>query len=113
MQHAPADGREQGRRVTQAAMDGRAIVEHSAGTEGSTEAYDRGEKLEQYVRLDSLQEVALIVQAVMRVENWRRAGGSWLLRDVAAPDGALHLTALDCSIPLREIYERVELAPER
>ncbi len=79
----------------------------------STEAYDRGEKLEQYFRLDSLQEVALIAQEVIRVEHWSRIGGTWSLRDVDAALTALHLSSLECSIPLREIYERVEFALER
>ncbi len=75
----------------------------------STKAYDRGEKLEQYLRLDSLREIVLMAQDVMSVQHWSRTGGTWGLRDV---DAVLHLPSLDCSIPLREIYERVEFALE-
>ncbi len=59
-----------------------------------------------------MRELALIAREVMRVEHWSRTGGGWSLRDVDAPDAALHLTALDCSILLREIYERVQFALE-
>ncbi|MBW3622111.1 MAG: Uma2 family endonuclease [Armatimonadetes bacterium] len=74
----------------------------------STEAYDRGEKFAHYRRVDSLQEVVLISQAVMRVERFVRQGEDWLLTEYRHPDDVLHLVSVEAKIPLREIYTRVE-----
>ncbi len=79
----------------------------------STEAYDRGERFTHYQRLESLREYVLIAQDRMRIERWVREGDRWDRTDVDGPDAVLALTAVDCAVPLREIYERVELAPER
>lgn len=43
----------------------------------STEAYDRGEKLAHYKRIDSLREVILVAHDERRVDLWRRVGRSW------------------------------------
>ncbi len=76
----------------------------------STESYDREEKFGYYRRLDSLREYVLIAQDRMRIEHWRRQGDEWTPIEVAGADAVLQLPSLDCAVPLREIYERVELA---
>lgn len=78
----------------------------------STESYDRDEKFTHYRRLDSLQEYVLIAQDRMRVEQWRRDGDDWPRTVVEGADAVLRLPSLDCAVPLTEIYERVELAPD-
>jgi Uma2 family endonuclease len=74
----------------------------------STEAYDRGEKFAHYRRLESLREYVLVAQNKMRVEHFRREGEEWILSEISAPDGTLHLASIDCHVPLAAIYEKVE-----
>lgn len=75
----------------------------------STEAYDRGGKFAHYRRLDSLCEYILIAQDHVHVEHYERRGEQWLLTEFSAPEESLNLPALNCEIPLREIYARVDL----
>ena len=78
----------------------------------STEAYDRGEKFLHYRRIDSLQEYVLVAQDRVLVERFVRAGEFWNLSTFTDLDAAVQLTSVSCTIPLREIYENVELPPE-
>ena len=75
----------------------------------STESYDRGRKFAHYQRLASLQEYVLIAQDELRVERYRRRGDEWVLSVFTDVDDRLHLASIDCEIPLREIYDRVEV----
>jgi Uma2 family endonuclease len=43
----------------------------------STEAYDRGEKLAHYKRIESLREVLLVAHDERRVDLWRQLGAAW------------------------------------
>lgn len=43
----------------------------------STEAYDRGEKLAHYKRIDALREVMLVAHDELRVDLWRRRAEGW------------------------------------
>lgn len=80
----------------------------------STEAYDRGEKFAHYRRLETIAEYVLVAQDKVRVEHYRRDGEHWVLSEVSNAEGVLVLPSLECELPLREIYERVELdASER
>lgn len=75
----------------------------------STEAYDRGEKFAQYRQLDSLVEYVLVAQDKMRVEHFRRHDSQWLLTALDGADAVLTLESIGCTVPLGEIYEKVEL----
>ena len=77
----------------------------------STEAYDRGAKFGYYRQLDSMQEYALVSQDLMRVEHYLRHNEQWMLTEFSRPDDVVRLTSIDCELPLREIYERVEFPP--
>jgi Uma2 family endonuclease len=74
----------------------------------STEAYDRGEKFAHYRRLPSLQEYVLISQDKLRVEHYLRHGDEWIFTELSELDDTLQLTAVDCSVALRDIYDKVE-----
>lgn len=74
----------------------------------STERYDRGEKFALYRRLESLREYVLVDTHRMHVEHFAREGERWLLTESDGPEGVLALPSLGCSVPLREIYERVQ-----
>lgn len=78
----------------------------------STESYDRGDKFAHYLRLESLQEYVMIAQNQPRVERYTREGEDWRFTVIDDPDATLHLASLDCELPLREIYDQVELPVE-
>lgn len=70
----------------------------------STEEYDRGEKLAHYMTIPSLREVILVAWDRREVEVVRREpDGSWSRR-CAKDDDAATVAALDCALPLAEIY---------
>lgn len=82
----------------------------------STEAYDRGEKFSYYRHLASLQEYILVSQDKVLVERYRRpqkhetepvTAKDWIFTAFQALEDILPLTAIQCELPLQEIYERV------
>lgn len=76
----------------------------------STENYDRGKKFEHYRRITSLQEYLLISQDRLLVELYtRRPNEGWLLTVASRWDECVQLTSIDCSLPLAEIYAKVEV----
>ena len=76
----------------------------------STEAYDRGEKFAHYRRLESLQEYLLVAQDKFRIEHYVRQGAKWVLSEVNDLHETVYLAAVDCSIGLQDIYDKVQLA---
>jgi Uma2 family endonuclease len=79
----------------------------------STEAYDRGEKFYHYRRVQSLSEYVLVAQDKVRVEHYERQGEGWLLTEIGGLDDTLTLASLECAIPLRDIYERIDFPASR
>ncbi|MBX3191105.1 MAG: Uma2 family endonuclease [Labilithrix sp.] len=79
----------------------------------STEDYDRGEKLGNYKRIPSLEEIILVAHDRREVEIVRREGdGSWS-RHIARDGDSVKLVSLGregCELPVAEIY-RDPLAP--
>ncbi len=75
----------------------------------STESYDRREKFRAYRALPSLREYALVAQTEPSVEVYtRQENDLWLWREAVALDDAMELASLGISVPLREIYRRVQ-----
>ncbi len=78
----------------------------------STEAYDRGQKFEQYLLIDSLQDYVLVAQDRPRVEAYsRRPDGAWLFTYAHGLDAAVRLGSLDLDLPLAELYAGVTFPP--
>jgi Uma2 family endonuclease len=76
----------------------------------STEAYDRGEKFWHYRQVPSLREYILVSQKAFRIDQFlRQADGDWTLHSYDGLDDTLHVRAVGCSVPLREIYRKTEL----
>lgn len=67
----------------------------------STEEYDRGEKLEHYKQIASLEEVMLVHQDEHKIVVWRRAGQRWTATEHV--DGVVPL-AIGCEVPVAAIY---------
>ena len=81
------------------------IVEVLSST---TESYDRGRKFRHYQRLESLKEYVLVAQDEVMVERFTRHGDDWILSVFSSLDDTLRLASIDCEVPLREIYDKVE-----
>jgi len=77
----------------------------------STEAYDRGKKFEHYRTIPTLREYVLIAQDRISVECFTRDDADgWTLRATQDIDGFLQLASIHCSLPLVEIYDKVQFA---
>jgi Uma2 family endonuclease len=73
----------------------------------STEAYDRGRKLEHYRAIPSLQACVLVGSDRRSVEHFARQDqGGWLLSEPI--DNAIAIPTLGCALSLDEIYALVE-----
>ena len=76
----------------------------------STESIDRNQKLRQYLQLDSLKGYFLVAQDKPLIEAYMRSGDDWLYRECAGLESGLVIAALDCEIPLSEVYRQVRFA---
>jgi Uma2 family endonuclease len=76
----------------------------------TTESYDRGAKFAHYRRLPSLKEYVLIDQSQVLVERYLRQGDDWVFSALDDLDATLKLVSINCSLPLREIYARVNFS---
>jgi Uma2 family endonuclease len=76
----------------------------------STESYNRLAKSAYYRTIESLVEYLLVAQEEYRVEQYiKQADGRWLLSDVRSLESVIELKSIDCSLPLRDLYDRVSL----
>ncbi len=73
----------------------------------STEQYDRGKKFQHYRTIASLEEYILIAQDSVRIEHFARRGDQWVLTDAKDIDSVLTLPAIDCTLALSDVYEKV------
>lgn len=71
----------------------------------STEQYDRGEKLEHYQRIPSLEACVLVSHRERLFELWTRRDQGWA-RTEARLGATLQVTALGCELDVEAIYER-------
>jgi Uma2 family endonuclease len=70
----------------------------------STQTDDRGAKLDTYKTIASVRAVVLVAQDAPEVTvHERRPDGSW--SQAIHTDGMVTLAAIDCRLPLAEIYE--------
>lgn len=73
----------------------------------STETYDRGEKFAHYQELASLREYILVSQDRIHVEHFRLTETQWVGKTFHVPEDMLSLNAIECQLPLRDIYTRI------
>ncbi|MBW4466213.1 MAG: Uma2 family endonuclease [Pegethrix bostrychoides GSE-TBD4-15B] len=78
----------------------------------STEAFDRGDKFFDYMKLDSLQEYVLINTRRQQIECFRRnAEGQWILQLYRAEQQQFQLQSIQFEATLAAVYEDVALEP--
>lgn len=78
-----------------------------------TEALDRGTRWRHYQTIPSLREYLLVAQDRVSVERYVRRDDVWLYSSTTDLNAVVNLASLGCAIPMREIYDRVELPRER
>lgn len=78
----------------------------------STEHYDRGKKFYLYRTIESLAEYLLIAQDEYRIEHYTKEPDSpWMLSEHRSPEGVIELASIQCTLALREVYDKVSLPP--
>lgn len=70
--------------------------------------HDRVVKRDFYESVDSIQAYLIVDQERMLVELYARSDSGWRLQRFSQPDEAIPLESLDCRLPLRDIYQRIE-----
>lgn len=68
----------------------------------STAEYDRGEKLEHYKKIPSLEEIVLVAHDARRLEVWRRTKAGWRSSRIEA--GVAELASVGCELSVAETY---------
>lgn len=72
-------------------------------TSPSSEEYDRGAKFEHYKQLASLAQYVIVSHREPRVDVWTRAADEWACATAREGEVA-QLGAIDCTLPVRELY---------
>ena len=75
----------------------------------STEACDRGEKFWRYrTWLPALTNYLLVSQTLPLIEHYlRQANDTWNLSTVSTLEESVYLATIDCTLRLREVYDRI------
>jgi len=98
------------RRLTEAEY---LAIERAADTKSE---FFAGEMFENYRLMPALREYLLVSQRHPHIEQFIRQGGSeWVLREASGLAASLTLASLQISLPLAEVFARVEFgeAPQR
>jgi Uma2 family endonuclease len=76
----------------------------------STRNYDLGDKTRLYWQIPSLTDLLLIEQDKVWIEYWtREVGGKWDRQLLLGLEESIRIAALECQIPVAEIYAGVDL----
>ncbi|MET0650437.1 MAG: Uma2 family endonuclease [Pyrinomonadaceae bacterium] len=76
----------------------------------STERYDRFKKFGFYRTIESLAEYILVAQYEYRIEQYtKQPDGRWMLSEHRSLEDVVELASVQCTLTLREVYEKVNL----
>lgn len=76
----------------------------------STEAFDRGDKFNDYQTIDTLEEYVLVNSKHQRVEIFRRnAQGLWVLQTYTPNHQSFELQSINLTASFVDLYDEVEL----
>ncbi|MCY4147095.1 MAG: Uma2 family endonuclease [Chloroflexi bacterium] len=78
-------------------------------TSPSTINFDRGDKLDFYQSIESLEVMLLVDQLRPFVELYARQGKRWLRSEYSGIAASVPLSALNIELPLAELYRGIEL----
>jgi Uma2 family endonuclease len=74
----------------------------------STAAHDRGNKLADYRRITTVEQILVVASEDRHVEVWRRAEDGWKVQDLIG-DAAIALAIDGQPLPLAAVYDNVAL----
>ncbi len=76
----------------------------------STKEYDKNDKFFSYQKIDSFMEYLLVSQDKYAIQQYiRQADGNWKIKATIGADSELYLESVDISIPMRDVYDLVEM----
>ena len=75
----------------------------------STKNFDRGNKLENYLKIPTLKEYALVSQKEFEVWIYRRTGKKWEM-EILKENDELHFISIDLKIPVKNLYAKVSFS---
>jgi len=80
----------------------------------STEAFDRGEKWLRYQTwLPEITDYLLVSQTLPLIEQFHREmDGRWIYSFVKELESSLHLSSIDCTLQLADVFDRVAFPVE-
>lgn len=74
----------------------------------STALTDHNEKLDEYIKIPSLQHYMLISQHEPKIEVYtRHEAGNWLYTQYKSMDSRITLASIDCTLILEDVYEQI------
>ena len=73
----------------------------------STAEYDRGKKFALYREIPSLKDYILVHTDAVLVEHYSRQPENWLLRKSSGLDSSVHISSIDCTVALNDVYRNV------
>ena len=76
-------------------------------TSPSSLMYDRVDKLGFYLDVPSIEAYLIVDQDRPRADLYTRADEGWLLRVFASPEDVIPLKALNCDLPLAQVYQGI------
>ena len=71
---------------------------------------DRVDKLGFYLHVPSIEAYLIVDQERPRADLYSRAEDGWLLRVFSSPEDVIPLSALNCELPLDQVYRGIEFA---
>jgi Uma2 family endonuclease len=75
----------------------------------ATEDYDRGTKFKLYRSIPSLQNYVLVSSTEQLAEVYTRNGDTWVLTTAKGLENHIHLSSINLTLALRDIYAQVDL----
>lgn len=79
----------------------------------STAQYDTGEKLNHYMSIESLRHYLMVWQDVKRALLYSRSDDGWVLQDFIGGEAVIELPAIDCTLAMEDIYDKVTFPGNR
>lgn len=75
-----------------------------------TKEYDKNDKFFAYQKIESFREYLLVSQQKHAVQQYiRQPDGNWKIQASIGADSSVYLESLDLEIPLRDVYDLVEI----
>jgi Uma2 family endonuclease len=78
----------------------------------STESFDLGRKLDEYLKIPSLLYYLIVQQQAHHVRVYERKDGEWKYSVVEGLAGQVHLPQLGVSLSMNDLYEDVLIEPQ-